>query len=92
MADNTIDTQALEIVKKAFQQAVMDASLEHPALAQAAAQVDVEQTVVPKLREMPEYQVAEEAYIQGRIEIDFFNNVIKLIGQVLPMVLPLIGG
>lgn len=91
MAD-TIDAQALEVVRKAWQQVVADAAQFHPSLAQAAAQVDVEQTVVPKLREMPEYQVAEEAYIQGRIEIDFFNSVVKLIGQVLPLVLPLIGG
>lgn len=87
-----MDKQALEIINQAWQKVVADAEQAHPSLAQAAAQVDVESTIVPKLREMPDYIAAEEAYVQGRIEIDFFNNVIKLIGQILPMVLPLIGG
>lgn len=75
------------IVEKAVAQSYETWASQHPSLAAVIDQVKVNARVVEAIRLTPEYQAAVETYIQGRIEIDLLNNVVKLVDQMLPMVL-----
>jgi hypothetical protein len=78
-----------DIILRATKQTLEDYAIEHPNLAEAISRIDIDTTIVEKLRSTPEYKEAEEKYVQARIEIDFFNNVVSLLKTLLPLLIAL---
>jgi hypothetical protein len=73
------------LVSRAVGMAFENFTQEHPNLAEALQQIDIDLDVVPRLRETEGYKNALEAYVQARIEIDFLNSLVALVQELIPM-------
>ena len=76
-----------DIVQRAVGQALEEYRIEHPNISDVLERINVDTDVIPRIRETAEYKAAEEKYVQARIEIDFFNNLLEIAKTVLPMIL-----
>jgi hypothetical protein len=84
-----MDTKVKEITENAIGQAFDAWAAQHPSLAGVLDRIELTDRVVDRLRDSPEYKAAVESYVQGRVEIDLLGSVVKLAGQLLPLILAL---
>ena len=84
-----MDTKVKEITEQAVGQAFDAWAAQHPSLAGVLDRIELTDRVVDRLRDSPEYKAAVESYVQGRVEIDLLGSVVKLAGQLLPLILAL---
>jgi hypothetical protein len=84
-----MDTKVKEITENAIGQAFDAWASQHPSLAGVIDRIELADRVVDRLRDSPEYKAAVESYVQGRVEIDLLGSVVKLAGELLPLILAL---
>jgi hypothetical protein len=84
-----MDTKVKEITEQAVGQAFDAWAAQHPSLAGVLDRIELTDRVVDRLRDSPEYKAAVESYVHGRVEIDLLGSVVKLAGQLLPLILAL---